>query len=458
MVVKDVLFIDESSNVAVVTLWTRKELVASKLKGRVHAVGTLYTVYGINYLLHTLAERPVIDTLILFGADLSSSGEALIKLFNTGEPPPGLKLMWPLEEVKPIIEGVRVVDLRDAFRRGDWEALHAAVEEFYDPAPPRRPRLELELREPEVEGWPVPVSGQLVVEESLFRAWVRAVYAVMTYGCVKGCEYGERQKQLLNLVVSINLYGRRLGLERELLTYFSEADFEEHYRSLLSPEKPEGVSYTYGERLRRHPLAGDQLLKLVERLRGAPDTRRALAVLWRHDVDPASREPPCLVIVQGDVTAGYYNHTAYIRSNDMYAAWPLNAYAQVKLAERIAQQLGLKVGVVTIISCSAHVYEHDWGRAWDLIHRHYDALKSFVPDPRGSFILSTTGQCLQVEHRAPDGRLAARLELRSRPYRELKAIASTLASDHAFYLGWEARRALERAARGEEYRQDDDLR
>ncbi|MEM1690001.1 MAG: hypothetical protein QXF05_00335, partial [Thermofilaceae archaeon] len=62
VVAKDVAFFNEESNVAVVTLWTKKEVVVGRLAeagllGRVHAVGTLYTVYGINYLLHTLAER-----------------------------------------------------------------------------------------------------------------------------------------------------------------------------------------------------------------------------------------------------------------------------------------------------------------------------------------------------------------------------------------------------------------
>jgi thymidylate synthase len=455
MVRKDVVFVNERSNVAICTLWTRKEVVARKLEelgvlDKVHAVGTLYTVYGINYLLHTLAEKPQIDALVIFGADLSGSGEALVQLFSRAQAPP--ELMWPLSELKPLLEGVKVVDLRDRFALGDWRALADAVAALYDPSPPKRGVLRLELREAAAESWPVPVSGQVIQETSLFRAWVKAVYSVMMFGAVKGSEYGERQKQLLNLVVVLNVRGSGYDLEREFSSYFRAEDFEAHFRSLLTPEKPVGVSYTYGERLRSHPRAGDQLARLVERLRRAPESRRALAVLWDHERDPSSSEPPCIFAIQGDVTGGFYNHTAFVRSNDVYAAWPLNAYGQVKLAELVARELGLKVGVVTLISSSAHVYEHDWERAWKLVHDHYEALRAFVADSRGNLLVEAGEGGLRVELRAPDGKLAAKLAVSS--YEDLKPLASFLAPDHAFYAGWEARRALERVRRGEPYVQD----
>jgi thymidylate synthase len=454
MVSKDVAFINERSNVAVCTLWTKKEVVVGKLDelgvlGKVHAVGTLYTVYGINYLLHTLAQRPQIDTLVVYGADLSGSGGALVELFSKTRVPP--ELLWPLGELEPLLKGVKVVDLRSFFARGDWHALAEVIEASYDPSPPKRGALSLELREPRADSWPVPVSGQAIQETSLFRAWVKAVYSVMMFGAVKESEYGERQKQLLNLVVALNMHGSEYRLERELLSRFRGEDFEAHFRSLLNPEKPVGVSYTYGERLRAHPLAGDQLAWVKERLREAPNTRRAIAVLWDHGRDLRSSDPPCIFAVQGDVTGAFYNHTAFIRSNDVYAAWPLNAYGQVKLAEHIAAELGVKVGVVTLISSSAHVYEHDWQRAWELVHEHYEALKEFVPDPRGNVLIEIEGGDPRVELRAPDGRPAARFAV---AYRDLKPLASFLAPDHAFYMGWEVRRALERARRGEPYVQD----
>jgi len=441
---KDIVVVGDS-NVAVVTLWTKKETVVEKLRGlgvldKVAVVGTLYTVYGINYLLHTLAENPKVDTLVVFGADLSESGEVLVKLFRDKCFPPGFKSMWRLEEVKPLLESVNVVDLREAFSKEDWSALARAVKENYCRRPSRRPVLRLELKEQITESWPLPVSGQVVYDESLFRAWVKAVASVMAFGVVKNSEYCEKQKQLLNLVVVLNIYGEKYSLEEEFFNYFTRKDFEYHFKSLLNSDKQRGVSYTYGERLRKHPLVGDQLSALIEKLHTKPYTRRAVAVLWNHCTDLESEAPPCILIVQGDVSGDFYNHTVFIRSNDIYSAWALNAYAQIRLAEYIAGKLGIKVGTVTLISCSAHIYEHDWTRAWELVHRHYDCLKAFVPDPRGNLIVNATEHCLEVEHRAPDGKLAHKYIVRD--YSDLKPLAVLLAPDHAFYLGWEARKSV----------------
>ena len=458
MVRKDVLFLNEASNVAVATLWTRKEVVAERLAaagllGRVHAVGTLYTVHGVNYLIHTLAERPQIDTVIVFGADLSGSGEALVRLLRDKAAPPGLELMWPPEVVAEVVSGVDVVDLRREYSEGRWEALLEAVEARYRPGPPRRRRLELPLEEREVEGWPVPVSGVLISESSVFRAWVKLVHAVMSLGSVKPSEYGERQKQLLNAVVTLGFYGRPPAEpEPELLRYFPRGELERHVKMLLEPARPEGVSYTYGERLKVHPAAGDQLAALVERLRASPGTRRAVAVLWSHREDWGSEAPPCVVLIQGDATGGFYSQTAYLRSSDAFAAWPLNAHALVRLAGLVAGELGLRVGSVTMVCFSAHVYERDWGRAWALVHEHWGALEAFAPDPRGNLLISA-GSALEVELRAPDGRPGARVV---GGYRELRPLSLLLAPDHSFYLGWEARRALERARRGEPYNQDEE--
>ena len=461
MPIKDVIFINEKSNIAIVSLWTKKEVILENIKpykGKLHAIGTLYTAYGINYLIHTLAERPNIDTLILYGSDLSSSGTALLELFNNFKITKGLKLLWDFEEIKPILESVKVVDLRRAYEGGNWFTLKEVIDKLYSPNRKVRPVLKLELVEIEVDGWTLPISGLAIGENSLFKAWLKAVYAIMSFGSVKGSEYGEKQKQVLNLVMSLNLYGKRYTLEREFFQYIPEHMFEEHARSLLNPHKPEHITYTYGERLNAHPIGGNQLEKITEKLRDNPNTRRAIAVLWHHSIDMDSKDPPCIVTVQGDVTGGYYNHTAYIRSNDMFSAWPLNMYGQIRLAEEVASRLGLKVGVVTTISCSAHVYEHDWSNAWNLIHENYDKLAEFTPDPRGNYLIYLKDSGVIVEHRAPDGSKAGELKLSSpKDYKNLKTVALFLSSDHAFYLGWEARRALEKFMRKEKYLQDEDL-
>jgi len=100
MVSKDIEILNPASNIAIATLWTKKGVVVERLRelglaDKVNIVGTLYTKYGINYLFHTLSQNPRIDVLILFGADIMGSGEALAKLFR-GEVDTGLNLLWSL--------------------------------------------------------------------------------------------------------------------------------------------------------------------------------------------------------------------------------------------------------------------------------------------------------------------------------------------------------------------------
>jgi len=431
MVKKDVLIINPKGFIAICTLWSRKEqvlrLIPEVYRGKVWGIGTLYSVYGINYLIHTLAWNPQISYLVLYGSDLGGAGEALVELFRGGKPP-ALKLMWSLDEVREVLKGVEVVDLREEYVKGYKNSLV----EFLAKAEPRgvRAKVELELMEARVNGWPLPVSGVTISETSIFAAWVKVLYAVLRYGYLKWSEYGEKQKELLNVVVALNVLGSPVEYEK-LFQYVPEEVFKKHVDSLFSGKKERGVEYTYGERLRKHSLGGDQIRYIVEKLRANSSTRRAIAVTWYHAVDMESENPPCIVLIQGCVMGDYYNHTVFIRSNDMYAGWPVNVYGQVRLAEHIASQLGLKVGVVTTISSSAHIYEHDWERAKKVVGENEWVFKRFVPDPRGNFLFNGD----VVEHRAPTGELVERIELGGDKYLKLKKRAMLLQPDHAFWLG-----------------------
>lgn len=459
---KDVAFLNPESNVAVVTLWTKKEVVVERLRElgieeRVHAVGTLYTAYGVNYLLHSLALNPRINTLIVFGADLSESGDALVSLFQ-GRPPPSLRLMWPLEALKPLLEAVRVVDLREAFKRGDWDALREAVIESYEPGVSRR-TLNLELEEVKVDSWPLQSAGAYVVESNIMRAWVKLLDSVMRWGRIKQSEYGERQKQLLGALAVLRAEDA-LQSAAELHAYIPAEELEKHTRSLL--EGASGASYSYGGRLRAHREAGDQLTAFIAKLSSSPATRRAVMLTWDFATDFTSPDPPCLVLVQGDLTDRVYSQIAYFRSHDAFGAWPLNAYALLRLMEEVRLRLesetgeSIRLGNLLIFSASLHVYEHDWPRARDVLEKNLDAaLQAFVRDDKGDFLVRTEDGEIVLELRDATGGLA--FSARGRSAKEVlkKLNLSPLMPSHAAYLGRELARAEQALKRGVAYTQDE---
>lgn len=61
MIDKDVIFINDKSNIALCTLWSKKEHIFNKIpldhRNKVNSIGTLYTINGINYVLQTLGKE-----------------------------------------------------------------------------------------------------------------------------------------------------------------------------------------------------------------------------------------------------------------------------------------------------------------------------------------------------------------------------------------------------------------
>ncbi|MGC9146740.1 MAG: thymidylate synthase [Infirmifilum sp.] len=456
----DVVVLNPKSNVSIVTLWTKKEFVLDLLKrlevdAKVNIVGTLYTMYGINQLLYTLSKHPEINTLVVFGADLSGSGKALIELFQ-GSVPEGLRLMWPLEKLKPILGTVKVIDLREEFSKGAYQSIALVINREFAPGI-YRDIVNIELVEVRSTSWPSQISGLHIVEDNLVRAWAKLVDAVLTWGYLKGTEYGEMQKQLLGS--TIVLYAEEaLKTSHKLQRYFSREELERHVEALL--EGVSGASYSYGDRLRRHRVAGDQIATLVSKLASNPSTRRAVALTWDFEIDPKSKDPPCLIIVQGDLSGYRYNQLAYFRSHDAYAGWPVNTYGLLRLMEEISRQLSDKTGnnvrpgFLTVISGSLHLYEHDWARVKELVENERKSFTAFVPDPKGNFIIRVEDGLILLEHRDQTGALVT--SFRGKSAKELleKINLDALLPRHAAYLARELYRAENALREGEEYIQD----
>ena len=464
----DIFVINPKSNIAVATLWSKKEYILSNIpenvKKKINIIGTVYTSYGINFVLETLGKNPQIDTLILFGSDLSTSGEDLKKLFGEKKIE-SLKILFNKEQIEEIINTVKLIDLREDFKNKDFSALIKAIEENYNPKRPVREKIILKIEEKsEMVSWKIPLSGLYIYETSVFRAWLKILDAIMRFGYVKPSEYEELQKEYLNIMVTIGLYGKEYKLEEEFLEFLRKEDFEKHLEEVLLLKKPEGVSYTYGERLFNHRLAGNQIEYLINKLVKVPYTRRAISITWDFEIDKNSKEPPCILLIQGEISGNYYNHTVYIRSNDMYSAWPLNTYAQIKLAEKIVEEINkrantnLEIGTITIISSSAHIYKHDWENARRVLEKYGRRIFDFIEDPKGNYVIYHNEDKIVIEHRTPDNlSLVEKIETKNfwEAYTWLKNETRYSTYQHAVYIGKELARAFEKLRRGETYIQDE---
>jgi len=444
---RDVIVINRDSNIAVVTLWARPDIILKQLskevKDRIGVIGTLYSRDGVNYVIESLAKIFTnIYVIIVFGPDLSGSGEALVKTFR-GECGPWLRV--PCEVVNRL--GVKVIDLRDAWP--SVAALADAILRNYKLERPREP-IDVALASPPIpSGYPWSTGWGSMYDTSLFHLWVKLLDYVLTYGYAKPTEFGSMQLEA-SIVAQWGLFGKSPTFEEDFEKYVDTSLFRKYAEQIMDPTPPpEGVSYSYGHRLRGF-IYGDQLEAVIRRLGNSPHTRRAVMVTWGPQ-DVESEDPPCVTVIQFLIHGEFLDVHAYIRSNDMFKAWPYNMYSVAHLAEYVAkslaQRLGvdLKIGIVSTLSASAHIYDSDIELAKRVVEENWQKTwNRDVYDPRGNFAIIDN----KLIHYTPDGALHREIVANRRL---LKREAAKLVSDHAFYLGeeWAARELL-----GKDYEQE----
>ncbi len=188
----------------------------------------------------------------------------------------------------------------------------------------------------------------------------RRILEVIWYS---GCEFKSQRgatREVRNLLVRVaepkdgEIPGFPMGVE-ELKKYADQ---------LLSPDRA-GFDYTYGERLRswgedviEKPV--DQISEVIKILKKDASTRRATCSTWIPPRDLESSEVPCLILLDFKVRGGVLDASAVFRSNDMFGAWPANAYGLNHVNEFVAKKIKAKAGSITTQSISAHVYDHDY--------------------------------------------------------------------------------------------------
>ncbi len=455
---------NKTASAGIVTLWTKKEFVLQHLNPSQYAlVGQLYSRHeGLNALLRNCLANTHIRHLLLTGTDLNKSGEALLCFFLQGVTPAhtiqGVKDVLidkeiPLSSLELLRSNIQIHDYRSL---KDFSQLPQLLETF--PVLPPYAKAEIypttKIVAPEI--YPSEKSGFVVHEEHIGPAWFQILQLISRFGMVKQSDYNEDQRELLNIITVIN---KEDPDHPKFYPYFqfTNEDIFAYYPQIISSNSLEGIEYSYGQRLRaQHDK--DQIRLIAETLQKTPYTRRAIAVTWDLATDLSSEKPPCLILVQFLVQNAQLFMTAFFRSNDMFQAWPRNAFGLRKLQSTVAQELGMPLGALTIISHSAHIYAHDWKLCQEILQKHSQALKH-IGDPRGNIIIRVTGGKIIVTHTAPDGRI-----LEEFSGTDISSFSARLALDkkiseisHALYIGTELQKARIALENGLPYIQDQPL-
>ncbi len=492
-----IILLNDKSPVALCTLWSKKEEYLPKLeRDKLALVANLYTVDGISYMIKNVLAHPTIKHVILVGHDLNGSGQVLLDLMRNGTEE-GNKVVGhnaylhrsiPRDAVEVFRQNVNVYDLRGKLPR-DAADINAVIDGIKDDDTPFFEGVVLPDEQGGDAAGNVEDLGYLIKGEGLVDTWLKVLDIVMKFGELKMTEYNVEQREALDVFAVVKKGPAPQSLEKreghsegppaeyteeEIPSFvsFSRADLEAYAKAFFSPQKPEGVDYTYGNRLFAFARRGvfeksseemreiiDQVSLAKEKLKEHPFTRRAVAVTWKPEVDTSSSNPPCLMEISWSVKFGKLYQTATFRSHDVFGAWLLNAYALKGLQKSLAKDLNVEDGDMAILSVSAHVYKNNWAAAEAVLARGRSAVPAFRPDPRGYFLIEVDGQkgVIRVKHKFNDGRDSGYRFEGKKAEEIYKAVAAAnLISmiDHAAYLGKELYRAEEALRQGKDYVQD----
>ncbi len=468
---------DIDSSVAICTLWTQRRLIASAITSDMFSVvGNLYSsTRGLDFLIRNLLANPKIYYLVVCGTDGSGSGQGLIDFFNNGiqkEKNEQGKEYWmikgitkgeidieiPEEALVKLRENVKVFDLRnisnpekiiDFVRQNNLQAKLS---------PWAEPRI-FPKKEVKTTVFPSENEARVIRGKTIAECWLRILKEVTTFGVVSKTQYGNEQKELLDLVAVVS------GQDLESIVLppwftFNKTELKEYLPKILTGTGFTGVNYTYGQRMRSY-FNIDQVQELINKLKQDPGTRSAIINLWDSRKDLYSKSPPCVNHVRARLRNGKLFLTVLIRSNDMFDAWPQNAFGFLYLQKLIVDGVGnCEMGDLTTISGSAHIYDDSWQAAQDLVKSHWHETVTChraCRDERGNFVIYLENDKIIVEHCSIDGQVLQvfKGDNVSKLMVDISPFVSVI--EHAVYLGTELQKAKIALDFGFLYKQDKKL-
>jgi len=108
----------------------------------------------------------------------------------------------------------------------------------------------------------------------------------------------------------------------------------------------------------------DQVQIAIDTLKKDPSRRSIVMTSWIPARDSIKFGPkreksssPCIVNIHPQIIENKLHLFVIMKTNDLFNAWPLNAYAMVKLQKHMAEQIGVEVGTYNHFAISMNLYE-----------------------------------------------------------------------------------------------------
>lgn len=477
--------VNPTGDVGLITLWSTVSTVERKLatvspeildpeRSRIAVVANLYGD-GLFAMLCNLLFNPQIRHLIAVGQDLTQSTREITHFLAHGLEDSvmlGLpvKRIPETERVFPVVPGFDEPRLRDtlSFHYLGKLSRPELATELTDLLRqlPRHPRgaarrlhVEIPMGVPDDYVYmPSEPTAHQVVRRRPLDCWEELIVRVVRFGRPIELATGPRL-ELLNARTVITHPAD--DPEPALAAFgFDMARFRAYQERILNPELPEGISYTYGNRLRGYfdqaTSASDTLQTVIDALRSDRRTRGAYISLWDSAADlprlsrPGHPATPCLTTLFFRIADDRLTMTATYRAHNLLTAWLENVYGLMAIQRHVASGAGIEIGPITVVSHSlgidprnaryelARTIAANWSRDDDV--DRVTGKYSLREDPNGYFVVTVDEErgTIVAEHRF-GGVLVKRYEAERAVSieREVAADMAVTLVSHALWLGRE---------------------
>lgn len=386
-------------------MWTERQVVADLLKNeRYCAIGNLYSSAGISAMIRNVYANPHVRKIVLWGADLSRSGAALMALMQNGvdenffiigdEKKGQIEKEIGKEHIDLFRKSVQVVNLRG---RSVSELIKNVSDVSDVSKEPFSEKKIFPTSRPKPFTYPSEQIGFRIHGTTAATTWLKILHNIMRYGRNKTTRYTQENelKELLNVMAVV--YNE--DPDKPYLPHyfpFSEKDLLTYYPQVLSAKQIPGIAYTYGQRLRNHDGV-DQIQQIIDLIKNRPFSKKMVAFTAKikEDWSVANKgDTPCLTQILCSIQDGKLFMTTHFRSQDMVHGWPRNVFSLRKLQQFIADESGIPMGSFVMITHSAHIYSDDYELVEKLLKEHYEkelgytSRQMFEDDPRGNIVIS----------------------------------------------------------------------
>lgn len=381
---KHVLHVKDPNNpVGVAVMWTERQVVADLLKNVDYcAIGNLYSSAGISAMIRNVYANPHIRKIVLWGADLSRSGQALLSLmqygvdsdfFIVGDEKKGqIEKEIGKDAIDTFRKSVEIVNLRGKPVSDLRDTVSALSMEKPDPF--TEPKIFPTTR-PKPFTFPSEQIGFRGHGQTVAQTWLKILQNIMRYGRNKTTRYTQENelKELLNVMAVV--YNE--DPEKPYLPHyfpFTEKDLLTYFPQVLSAKQIPGIAYTYGQRLRNHDGV-DQIKEIIDLIKNRPFSKKMVAFTAnvKEDWGEVNKgDTPCLTQVLCSIQDGKLFMTTHFRSQDMVHGWPRNVFSLRKLQKLIADESGYPMGVFVMITHSAHIYSDDYALVEKILKDNYE--------------------------------------------------------------------------------------